>query len=150
MDLCILNIDQHDIGIPMDAVREVLIRPGISPLPLSPDYMVGVTGFRGTSLPVVELIPLLELERTSESPPRKNTGSRDRVVVCQSKQGIFGIRVDLLDRRNLSDFSGISDSGAKLVQWLEVPEETPLYLLNLPKLFNQAQEQMKPYLEHVS
>ena len=146
MELCVLNIDQYDIGIPMDAVREVLIRPGISPLPLAPDYIVGVTGFRGMSLPVIELLPLLELKTSSEFTPRKNAGARDRVVVNQSEHGFFGIRVDLLDRR---DYHGTVNSST-LIHQLDIPDHPLLYLLNLSQLFNQARSLMKPHLEHVS
>ncbi|MEM6883813.1 MAG: chemotaxis protein CheW [Verrucomicrobiota bacterium] len=149
MELCLLNIDQHDIGVPMEAVREVLIRPGISPLPLSPEFLVGVTGFRGMSLPVLELIPLLGLESTT-SESRKNAGARDRVVVCQSSQGVLGIRVDLLDRLEHQEAGNTSLPESGLLHPLTNQEGASMNILNLSELFNQAQGLMNPHLEHAS
>jgi len=145
MDVCVLNIDQHDIGIPMDAVREVLIRPNISPLPLAPEYIVGVTGFRGLSLPVLELMPILELQAQPTSVTRKNAGARDRVVVSQSEHGLIGIQVDLLDRHSLPT----NPSNIELLEPLDTPNKSTLHLLNLSRLFDQAQSLMKPHLEHI-
>ena len=150
MDLCILNIDQYDIGVPMDAVREVLIRPGISPLPLSPDFLIGVTGFRGMSLPVIELLPLLDSDPAIASGKRKNAGSRDRVVVCQNDQGVIGIRVDLLDRKHLSNELATAPLSHQLLGQLDIPDDSTLNTLNLSELFVQIKTQMKPHLEHVS
>jgi len=135
----------------MDAVREVLIRPGISPLPLSPAFLIGVTGFRGMSLPVIELTPLMDRLVTAHTfKERKNTGSRDRVIVCQNDQILVGIRVDLLDRRNLSELSKTEITDSQLLQSLDIPDESPLNILSLSKLFVTTRELMKPHLEHVS
>ena len=134
----------------MNAVREVLIRPGISPIPLSPEYLTGVTSFRGISLPIIELAPLLKLTTPADSTTSKHAGSRERIVVAQQEADVFGIRVDLLDRHDLSHTPNIPSLDSKLLYRLELPDEPPLHLLSLSELFKRAQGQMKPQLAHLS
>lgn len=150
MDLCILHIDQHEIGIPMNAVREVLIRPGINPLPLSPDFLTGITSFRGMALPVIELTPLLNLSSGTPSNHKSAGSSRDRVVVCQNDQRVFGIRVDLLNNRTIPESLSDGMQSHHLLTELEISEELPLNILSLTTLLKQAKELMKPHMEHLS
>jgi chemotaxis signal transduction protein len=151
MDLCLLHIDHQDIGIPMDAVREVLIHPAVNPLPLAPDFLQGVTSFRGMCLPVIELTGLIhQAEQLAARQVKKHQGSRDRVVVCQHDQSTFGLRVDQVGRRNIPAASTSDEFGQELVKQIDIPEQPELTLLNLPQLFKTMTQLMKPQLQHLS
>ncbi len=152
MDLCILHIDQSDIGVPMDAVREVLIRPAINPVPLAPAFLAGITGFRGISLPVVEITPLLMSDASPTSPLDSSAAleSRDRVVVCQQDGTMIGIRVDLLDRLSIPDASPTNQTSLHLLESIHLTDDSELKLLNLSQLLKTTTELMQPQLKHLS
>ncbi|MEM6820844.1 MAG: chemotaxis protein CheW [Verrucomicrobiota bacterium] len=135
MDLCILHIDDKEFGIPMESVREVLIRPRVSPLPLSPQFLEGVTSFRGGTLPVFEVASFL-----TDTDPSSNS-NRDRVVVCQDPSALVGLRVDLVDRMEYS--SPVPEKETSITSGLN---ETDAKFLRLDQLLKHMTQHMKPSL----
>ncbi|MEO0454864.1 MAG: chemotaxis protein CheW [Verrucomicrobiota bacterium] len=79
-------------AVPMSSVREVLIRPPISELPLTPGCLKGLLNFRG------EVVPVLHLDSFLEGAESQFDSTRDRVVVTQTPAGPIGLSVDQVDR----------------------------------------------------
>lgn len=98
MELCLFKIDQAVYALPMSSVREVLSRPRISPVPLSPNCLSGITHFRGEVIPVFTIAQILEPTRLPEAQTEKN-----RVLVLNHKHQTLGIQVDQINELNLNE-----------------------------------------------
>lgn len=73
-------------AVPLTAVREVLHRPRLSPVPLAPEELAGMALFRGEVLPVFELGTALATAR-SRTP-------RARVLILQHGGVLAGVAAD--------------------------------------------------------
>lgn len=73
-------------AVPLPAVREVLHRPRLSPVPLAPEELLGMTLCRGHILPVFDLAPALG------APP--SATPRPRVIVLTHAGTTAGLSVD--------------------------------------------------------
>lgn len=85
------QIGGRDFAVPMTAVREVLHRARISPVPLAPEGLRGMTLCRGEVLPVFELAAHLEVV---DPAPATDPVSRPRVLVLQHNGRLAGVAAD--------------------------------------------------------
>lgn len=136
-------IDGSEFAIPVTAVQEVVSEPtDISPMQLSPPYMLGLFNLRGMIIPIVDLRTLLEFPEKGDAHSRKvaviEHGEHcigllfDRTGEVLSEQAVA--RVDFRSSSDRSENSVVEgvlkfDNGERLVQILD-----PYELLRLDKL----------------
>lgn len=70
-------------AVPMENVREIQRLPRITPLPQVPEWLLGVTNWRGELLSVVDLRSLLKL------PPNEQRHSQRLLIVHSTAEEIF-------------------------------------------------------------
>lgn len=98
-DLLIFELGKERYGIDMAHVVEVLPLGGMTPVPCTPAFLLGVTNYRGRVLPLVDLGVLLEVgEKAFEF--------GDRAVVVQVDDMLFGFGVDDVPEVVQMDASG--------------------------------------------
>ncbi len=101
MELCLFRIDHQEYALPMSNVREVLNRPRVSPVPLSPDILSGIIHFRGQIVPVFAIDHLFE--NFNSSPTLEE---RSRILILTQEHQTLGIQVDQVDEISLPDELG--------------------------------------------
>ena len=80
-------LGDEEYAVMVDAVKEVLKTRDLTPVPNSPDYVLGVMALRGPVLPVIDLCKRLGL------PPGKND-EKSRIIVVSVNEEDAGIQVD--------------------------------------------------------
>lgn len=95
MEICALHLDSDLAAVPMAQVREVLMRPRLSRLPLAPGDLAGLVNFRG------DILPVLHPDACFDRQPGSSSVTRNRVVIVQSSRGLLGLLVDQVDRMNI-------------------------------------------------
>lgn len=62
------SVDNYEFAIPVNQIQEVVNEPlGYSPIPLTPDYVLGLFNLRGTVVPVVDLRKIFLPESSNSS-----------------------------------------------------------------------------------
>lgn len=65
-------INKTEFALPVSVIQEVVNEPqSFTPVPLSPDFMVGLFNLRGSIIPVIDLRILLDYPETSDKSGRK-------------------------------------------------------------------------------
>lgn len=82
--LAIFQLGGQDYAIDILAVKEIVARTPVTPVPSAPRGLEGVIELRGAILPVVDLATMLGLP----------VGARTRVILCRQEEGLFGLVVD--------------------------------------------------------
>ena len=138
-------IDDSEFAIPVSAVQEVVNEPEVvSPVPLSPPYMLGLFNLRGKIIPVVDLRILLKFPKTEDPQQRKvaiiEHGETCIGLACdRTGEVLHGQDAARVDLRSNNDsvkdvvVAGVLkfDQGDRLVQILD-----PFELLKLEKVPN--------------
>ncbi len=75
-------------GVEVDQVREITAMRDVSPVPNSPDYVLGVTNLRGQVTTVADLKSRLGSMSSGE------TGTNQRIIVVESQEAPIGMVVD--------------------------------------------------------
>lgn len=81
-------LGRERFGIPIDQVKEIIASYEVVPLPKTPDFIEGIISLRG------EIIPVVEMRRRFEMPPREGEDEERRVIVLEMEDFIVGIQVD--------------------------------------------------------
>ncbi|MGB5813541.1 MAG: chemotaxis protein CheW [Polyangiales bacterium] len=74
-------------GVPLDAVREILIPPPLTEVPRAADHLLGVISVRGEIVTVIDLPRLLRLEVHDPEP-------YGRVLLVDNGQELIGVAVE--------------------------------------------------------
>ena len=150
-------IDDSEFAIPVTSVQEVVNEPKhVSPVPLSPPYMIGLFNLRGRIIPIVDLRILLDFPTTEARQPGKvaiiehgahsigllfdktsevlNEKDAARVALRPNNRGIKDIVIE-----GVLKFEG----GERLVQILD-PYEL-LKLEKLPQADNTGEEKTQKF-----
>ncbi len=98
LDVLELVISGERFAIESRFVREASKLGTLTPLPCTPDFVLGLMNFRGQILPLLDLRKILELK------PRQNA-TELQVVVVQTRNGLSGIAVD-----EITGISSISET----------------------------------------
>ena len=80
-------LGDEEYAVMVDAVKEVLKTRDLTPVPNSPDYVLGVMALRGPVLPVIDLCKRLGL------PPGKRD-EKSRIIVVSVNEEDAGVQVD--------------------------------------------------------
>ena len=75
-------------GVEVDQVREITAMRDVSPVPNSPDYVLGITNLRGQVTTVTDLKSRLGSTSSGE------TGTNQRIIVVESQEAPIGMVVD--------------------------------------------------------
>ena len=73
-------------GIPLSAVREILVPPPMTEVPRSADHFLGVISVRGEIITVIDLAKLLNLAVDDDEP-------HSRVLLVDNGQELIGVAV---------------------------------------------------------
>ncbi len=95
------RVGAHRLASGFDEVVDILSMPGLTPVPGSQPWMLGVANVRGTLLPVVDLKQFLEGERTV-------LHEGQRVLVVRQPGGDVAVTIDeMYGQRSFVDAQGI-------------------------------------------
>ena len=95
-ELISFEIAGQEFCIDIRAVREIRGWNAATPMPHTPDYMLGVINLRGSIMPVLDLRARLDLGRTEPS-------SRHVIVVVQHGERLAGLLVDAVQETFMVD-----------------------------------------------
>ena len=130
MEYCLFHLSRQTYAVPLSYVREVLIRPVVTPVPLAPPLLKGMTGFRGEVLPVFTIDTLLH---SGDALPSDT--ERSRVLVLSHNETFFGILVDQVSRAEFSqDEMPIPDQEDEALSREFVINKNTIHLMNPAKL----------------
>jgi purine-binding chemotaxis protein CheW len=87
IEMLSFRLGDEEYAVMVDAVKEVLKTRDLTPVPNSPDYVLGVMALRGPVLPVIDLCKRLGL------PPREKD-EKSRIIVVSVNEEDAGIQVD--------------------------------------------------------
>lgn len=87
----VFRIGDNDLALPLTEVDEILRPPAVTPVPLSPAPVLGITSLRGRVLPVACL------RRLAGLPEAGNMDEASRVLVVNAGSPV-GLRVDAVRR----------------------------------------------------
>jgi len=83
------TLSQGAYAIRADFTREIVLPPPMTPIPCTPDSIVGAVNIRGVIMPVLGLATMLGLERTAQA-----ANPNARVLVGEVKGALLGMLVD--------------------------------------------------------
>ena len=78
------SLDDRTLAIPLTMVLRVFLSVQVTPLPASPDIIIGVISYHGTIVPVVDL-------RVRFNAPPKEIILSDRFILIQTKNRLLAI-----------------------------------------------------------
>ena len=81
------HVGEQEFCVEITSTREIRGWSKATPLPYSPDYIVGVINLRGTILPIMDLSARLGMGHSEPS-------ERDVIIVVQVKDKFVGLLVD--------------------------------------------------------
>ncbi len=80
---CIFSVGGQEFSVDMGYLKGIAELSDISPLPLSPPYIEGLTSLRGEAVPVVNLATLKELQ--------EEKATERWLIVLEVERTLFGI-----------------------------------------------------------
>lgn len=86
----VFKLSSNEYGLRVDEVREVLKVQDITPLPNTPDYIIGVTNIRGEITPIIDLSRKLNIYNIEE----ENEETEKLVMVIEIDNVPVGILVN--------------------------------------------------------
>lgn len=87
----VFKIDEEEYALDVLSVQEIVGVTNITPVPGSPNYMVGLINLRGNILHVVDLRLRLGVSRNKE-----HTLEKDVVIVISTAERRFGVLADMV------------------------------------------------------
>jgi len=82
-----MRLDKQLIGIPVDVVRDVLLRQAVTPIPLAAKEVAGSLNLRG------RIVTVIDVRRRLNLPERVNNGE-GMFVVVEHKNELYSLMVD--------------------------------------------------------
>ena len=110
--IIVFKLGGEEYGLPIDLIKEVVITPAITRIPLAPKHIKGVANVRGTILAVVDLEERLSVKEESET---TETVKPNFLLVIESEDYKMGILVKEVPN-TLSVSEESIDSSPGLVQ----------------------------------
>ncbi len=88
LEMLAFQLGSEEYAVPVELVREVLTPREVTPVPNTPDYILGVCSLRGAVLPVIDLHRRLGL------PPAEGDERSRIIVVSPGQEDRVGLFVD--------------------------------------------------------
>lgn len=93
MSYCLFHSGPRSCAVRQSAVKEILVRRILSPLPLAPSGLEGLAALRGEALPVFRVSALMPPE-----PGQEPASTPDRILVLEDNGRRFGVLVDKVEQ----------------------------------------------------
>ncbi len=78
-------------ALPIDAIKEVIPTPALTPIPLAPSHMLGLANIRGDVYAIVDLADKFKLKNNTDE-----TSGKSFTLVLNQKQSKVGLQIDAL------------------------------------------------------
>jgi purine-binding chemotaxis protein CheW len=86
--MVVFELDQEEYAVPITEVQEVVKILEITPVPQSPEYILGIINLRGKIVPIFDIEKWFKLER-------ENKSLSEHIMVTEDGRGnSFGMQVD--------------------------------------------------------
>lgn len=86
--VCFL-LQGQELAVPIARVRETIRVPPVTPVFLTPPWLIGIFSLRGEVVPAIDLAPWLGL-------PASSLGDDSRLLILREKSRVLGILADRL------------------------------------------------------
>ncbi|MDH4161878.1 MAG: chemotaxis protein CheW [Nitrospirota bacterium] len=133
LEMLSFQLGSEEYAIPVGRIREVLTPRDITPVPRTPEHILGVCSLRGAVLPIVDLGRRLGL-------PRALQDERSRIIVAAlDEEERIGLSVDRVKGVVRFPFSAIRpvpetvEQGAEFLSGIVRKEERLIILLDVDK-----------------
>ncbi len=83
----LVKVAERELAIPLDAVREVVAMPALSPLPGAPRHIRGLLNLRGELIPVFDLMARLNVKAAAQTEDQL-------LLICEQEGQSLGLCVD--------------------------------------------------------
>lgn len=90
MQVIVFKLGGEEYGIPIDSIKEVVLTPPVTRIPLAPRYIKGVANVRGTILAIVDLEERLSLNLDKI---KEETQKPNYLLVIESEDYKMGVLV---------------------------------------------------------
>lgn len=104
-----LNIGKEYYAIPIEQIKEIVLPPPITPVPLTRTFVLGVTNIRGN------IVPIIRLEQLFGIPETQQNSNRQFIVVVEGIDYLLGLLVDQLPE-TLHVYESEIDSSGHVIQ----------------------------------
>ncbi len=138
----VIRLGEEFFGLSVAAVRQIVGREKITPVPGTPEYVQGLVNLRGQLVPVVDLACRFGLEAAAET-------CRSAIVVVRASDMAVGLEVDrtcevvpLDGDRSIEKIDTVSPALAGLVAGLIVLDNRPVTILDLPALVSRLESEV--------
>lgn len=85
--LVIFELDKEEYAVPISDLREIIRIPDVTPVPNSPEFILGIFNLRGKIVVVVDLEKRFNLVREYDIKP-------EHIIIAKVDENIFGVIVD--------------------------------------------------------
>ncbi|WP_456434221.1 chemotaxis protein CheW [Thermosulfuriphilus sp.] len=133
--LVVFSLGPEEFGLEITSVREIVRPQKITPVPLTPSYILGLSNLRGQIIPVIDMRLRLGLKTRS-------IDERSRLLVISFNGDLVGLLVDEVkevfsfEEKLLEDPPALGQRGQELVlKVVKRPEGRMILLFNLAGLF---------------
>lgn len=89
LQLIIFELGGEEYALPIDQVKEIVLKPGMAKIPQTPPYIKGVSNIRGTIIAMMDLEEKFDLNYSNES----NGTHHKYTLVIESESHRVGILV---------------------------------------------------------
>ena len=148
--MVVFSLDKEEYAVPIDEIKEVVKIPKITPVPNSPEFILGIINLRGKIVPVLDMEKRFGLTRdTSGIVP-------EHVIITEDEKGtLFGVQVDKVTDVLKIARDSIQSTPTMVTSKIStdylggvivVTQERILLLLNLRKILT---EQMQDALKQI-
>ena len=135
-------LGNEEFGVEIRRVQGIQGWDSVTPIPNSPDYVLGVTNLRGSVVPIIDLRRRFELKDKGFGPTtvvivvRVESPGQDRVIgmVVDGVSEVYSV-----ERENIQpspDFGGNVDT--RFINGLATMDERMIILLNIDELLEEA------------
>lgn len=122
VELLVFSLYDEEYAFKVSELEEIIRPQHITPIPRTPDYLIGVTSLRGKIIPIVDLKRRLLLTGTEDS-------KRQKIIILKGPKGPLGVMVDRISGVVRLPLSGLTDSPPHL-------DESQLRYIEQVALFN--------------
>ena len=138
--ILLFELNTHSLGFDLHYVKEVIENKNIQPVPLAPQFVLGIVNRRGKVFTIVNLAALLGV-------PSKEFSPDSRIVILEHKEMDIGILVDIINQtKSVSspaqkgDETHLFNSKGKEFCHRVLKFEEGIHLLDLEKFFTFLKE----------
>jgi purine-binding chemotaxis protein CheW len=138
--ILLFELNTQSLGFDLHYVKEVIENKNIQPVPLAPQFVLGIVNRRGKVFTIVNLAALLGL-------PSKEPSPDSRIVILEHKEMDIGLLVDKINQTKsvpspaqAANETRLFNSKGKEFCHMVLKCEEGIHLLDLEKFFTFLKE----------